>query len=77
MNRIKKAWKRGYAEGRWYRNRGYPMPQNLNQISPYSSFWPGVQCLIAWKDGMKMAFSVNPSTHEHRWSYGITSKGAK
>jgi len=58
-NRIKKAWKRGYSSGRYWRLYHTKLWPEYSKMSPYSTFWPGVQCHVAWKVGFRMAFNVS------------------
>jgi len=68
-NRIRIAFKRGYASGRyWQRRQVSVVPTDYKSLNPYTTYMPGVQCHIAWIIGFHLAFQNVGKAEARDWS---------
>lgn len=57
-NRIKEAWAAGFSAGRHWSGHCISLPRDYRKMCPYTTFWPGVQCFVAWSIGFKMGMQL-------------------
>lgn len=74
-DRIRKAWRRGYSHGRYWARETSKLDPHYVGWSPYTTYWPGVQCHVAWKIGFVTAFVLAGKEPARDWKPNLQIQG--